>query len=122
MHRCCVKLSRSKFYRERKLLMTEKKKSNRTFIIVVVILLAIAGITVKYYFFKGPFLFAGTLEATKVDLSSRLSSVIADVKVKEGDHVTPGETLVDLSCDDVKVASTWADENYKRTLRLFKGG
>ncbi len=88
----------------------------------VIIILAAAGLTAKYYWLRGPFRFAGTLEATKVDLSSRLSSVIQDVSVKEGEHVKPEQIVLSLACDDLKVSSAWANENYNRTLRLFKAG
>jgi len=51
------------------------------------------------YFFalkKGGFTYAGTVEATEVDLSSRLTGVIASVNVREGDKVTANEQLVCL--------------------------
>ena len=82
----------------------------------------VAGAAVKQLFFNHGFLYAGTLEATKVDLSARLASAIREVKVQEGDRVKAGEELVTLLCDDVKVASELADINYNRTLRLFKAG
>ncbi len=68
------------------------------------------------------FRYAGTLEATKVDLSAQLSSTIKEVKVQEGDKVSPGEEVVSLVCDDVKVAADLANINYERTSRLSKAG
>ncbi|MDE2490542.1 MAG: efflux RND transporter periplasmic adaptor subunit [Elusimicrobia bacterium] len=84
--------------------------------------LATLGAVVKTLFFPAPFLYAGTLEATKVDLSSRLSSTIAAVIPQEGDDVKADEVLVRLTCDEVKVAADLADVNYRRALRLFKAG
>ncbi len=103
--------------------MSDKKKSKKLPRIVIGVLIVGAVVfTVKYLFFKPDFRYAGTLEATKVDLSSQVPSKIAEVYVHEGDHVTAGEKLVTLSCEDIKVADDIATENYNRTLRLFKSG
>ena len=91
-------------------------------ILIAAIIVIAAAISVKLIFFNRSFLYAGTLEATNVDLSAQLSETIAEVHVHEGDHVTKGEVLARLSCDDVKVTSDLANENYDRTLRLFRAG
>jgi HlyD family secretion protein len=69
-----------------------------------------------------PFRYAGTLEATKVDLSARLPAAIDQVRVQEGDRVTEGETLVVLSCEDFKIAARLAHQNYDRAVELSKSG
>lgn len=97
----------------------QSNKKKRIILIVAVIAI---GAAVKFTFFNRQFRFAGTLEATKVDLSSRLASAIDAVKVHEGDHVTENEELVNLICDDTKVVSDLANINYSRNLRLFKAG
>jgi HlyD family secretion protein len=79
-------------------------------------------VAVKLMFFPGTFRYSGTLEATKVDLSARLSSNIAAVKPQEGDRVKTGEEVVSLDCDDTKVAADLANINYARTQRLLKSG
>lgn len=84
-----------------------------------VLLLAAA---VKLLFFRKPFLYAGTLESTEVDLSARLASTIEAVVPQEGDRVTKDEEVVRLLCDDVKVAANLANINYRRSLRLFQNG
>jgi HlyD family secretion protein len=83
---------------------------------------AAIGAFVKLVLFPAPFLYAGTLEATKVDLSARLSSTIAAVVPQEGDAVTKDEELVRLTCDDVQVAADLAGVNYRRSQSLFKSG
>jgi len=91
----------------------------------IIVLLAVAivlGIAVKYIFFRSNFRYAGTLEATKVDLSARIASSIAKVEVQEGDHVTANEELLSLTCDDTKVASELANINFDRNQKLFKAG
>jgi HlyD family secretion protein len=97
----------------------EKKRSKAP--LVVVALVAI-GLVLKQTVFATPFRYAGTLEATKVDLSSEVPSKIAAVKVQEGDHVKSDQELIALACEDIKVAADLANQNYSRNLRLFKGG
>jgi HlyD family secretion protein len=96
-------------------------KNKKPLLIAAAVLIA-AGTAVKIFFFPATFLYAGTLEATKVDLSARLSSAIAAVVPQEGDRVTGDEELVRLVCDDAKVAADLADINYKRNKRLFENG
>ena len=87
---------------------------------MVVVTASAAGI--KFYVFGSDFRYAGTLEATKVDLSSEVASKISTLKVHEGDHIQPDQELVELACDDIKVAADLANQNYVRSLRLFRGG
>ncbi len=101
--------------------MTDKKKKLKIILVAAAIAIA-AAIAAKLLFFRGEFLYAGTLEATKVDLSARISSAIKAVNVQEGDHVTDDQELIVLACEDVKVASELANDNYRRTLGLFKAG
>lgn len=96
---------------------------NKKKIIIILAVVAIGiGILIKITFFPGDFRYAGTLEATKVELSSQVASRIESVKVQEGDHVKAGEDLVILSCEDIKVAADLANQNYNRANRLFRSG
>jgi HlyD family secretion protein len=101
--------------------MPEKKKAPRIILIGVGVAIA-AAIAAKLLFFRGEFLYAGTLEATKVDLSARISSAISSVHVLEGDHITENQELVTLACEDVKVASDLANDNFRRTVGLYRAG
>jgi HlyD family secretion protein len=96
------------------------KKSRR--IVLIILAFIFAGVAVKIVFFSQGFLYAGTLEATKVDLSAQLASTIAQVRPEEGDRVSSGEQVVALSCDDTKVAADLARINFDRGTRLFKAG
>jgi HlyD family secretion protein len=62
------------------------------------------------------------LEATKVDLAARLAAVIDEVRVREGERVKPGDTLVVLGCEDYKIAARLARENYTRDVQLARIG
>jgi len=72
--------------------------------------------------FGHEFLYAGTVEATEVDISARVSSVIEKKEVAEGDTVQKGQGLVRLACEDVRLASDLAEGNYKRAVELFQSG
>ena len=98
-----------------------KKRSFKPIILLAALAIAV-GVAVKMEYFNGPFLYAGTLEATDVDLSAQVASAIAEVKVQEGDRVSAQQEVVLLSCDDVKVAANLANINYNRNLRLFNAG
>jgi HlyD family secretion protein len=101
--------------------MTDKKRPPKIILIGVGVVI-VAAIAAKLLFFQSEFLYAGTLEATKVDLSARISSAISAIRVLEGDHVTENQELVALACEDVKVASELANTNFHRTLGLFRTG
>jgi HlyD family secretion protein len=72
--------------------------------------------------FGGGYQYAGTVEATEVDLSARVSSVIATRDVAEGDSVKKGQTLMKLACEDVMLAADLAESNYKRARELYQAG
>ncbi|MBH2006267.1 MAG: efflux RND transporter periplasmic adaptor subunit [Myxococcaceae bacterium] len=69
-----------------------------------------------------PFLYAGTLETTRIDLSMQLPSRIASVLVQEGDFIHPGQLLIELSCEDFKIASQYLNQNYARSRKLLSTG
>jgi len=69
-----------------------------------------------------PFRYAGTLEATKVDLSARLSAAIQTLNVDEGDRVKTEEVLVLLACEDFKLTAQLTHNTYERNLALSKSG
>lgn len=95
------------------------KKDKRLLAVPVVLALAFAG----WSWFKGrDFRYAGTVEATEVSLSPRISSTIKAVSVQEGDAVKAGQLVVELACEDVKLASEIAERDFSRSERLYKDG
>ena len=68
------------------------------------------------------FRYAGTVEATDVSLSPRISSTISTVTVQEGDVVVPGQPLVEFGCEDLKLAADIAAHDFARSDRLYKEG
>jgi HlyD family secretion protein len=97
-----------------------KKKPPRAVVIAAVLI--VVAVILKFFVFNHEFRYAGTLESTKVDLSARVASAIKAVNVQEGDHVKGGQVLINLSCEDIKVADDLANINYNRNLRLFNAG
>ena len=87
---------------------------------VAAIVIGVAATT--FFILEKPFRYAGTLEATKVDLSARVAAAIEQVRVHEGDRVKEGELLVTLACEDYKIAARLAHDNYDRSRKLSKIG
>ncbi len=101
--------------------MNNRKKLPKIILITMAVVI-IAAIAAKFLFFRKEFLYAGTLESTKVDLSAQISSAIGKVNVQEGAHVAENQELVVLTCEDVKVASQLANDNFRRTVGLYRAG
>ena len=96
--------------------------AKRKKIIIAAVAVIAIGIAIKLIFFKSIFLYAGTIEATKVDVPARVTSVISKLSVDEGDHLKKGQTLLTLACEDYKLAEEIATEDFTRADRLFKEG
>lgn len=96
------------------------KKDKR--LLLAIPLLAVVALGVRRHLRRSDFRYAGTVEATDVDLSPRISSTISAVNVREGDKVKPGDVLVELGCEDLKLAADLAQADYARAERLFKEG
>lgn len=94
---------------------------NRKRLLIPAILIVIL-LVVRIVSLRSTFLYAGTIEATKVDLSSRVTSVIGTFDVEEGDKVVASQVLVRLSCEDIKLAADIASADYDRAEKLFKAG
>lgn len=85
-------------------------------------LLAVAGFLAWNWSSKRDFRYAGTVEATEVSLSPRISSTISAVSVREGERVEKGQALVELGCEDLKLAAGIAERDFSRAERLYKAG
>lgn len=92
----------------------------KIFLIVAAILLVVTAFFVKTFILDNNFYYAGTLEATKVDLAARLPAAINEITVYEGDHVKEGQVLITLVCEDYKIAAKLDQENYNRNKQLLE--
>lgn len=91
---------------------------------IVIALLVLSGLGALIWWLVKPkdFLYAGTVEATEVLLSSRVASVIDSVAVKEGDTVEAGQVLMTLAGEDLRVAADLAAKEYRRGAELIRSG
>jgi membrane fusion protein YbhG len=86
-------------------------------ILGVLVLIIITVIVIKINL-NSNFYYAGTVEATEVDVPSRLSSTIRVFLAKEGVKVKKSDTLVKLSCEDIEIEAENAREEFKRAVKL----
>ena len=90
--------------------------------IAAAVILAAAAAAAWYFSRGGEFLYSATVEATEVDVSSRLSSLIAAKEVSEGESVRRAQSLFRLDCDEFKLAADVAERDFARAEQLYKGG
>jgi HlyD family secretion protein len=57
-----------------------------------------------------------------VDVPARVSSVIENILVREGDIAHSGQLLLVLSCEDIKITATQAKRDLERAARLVNQG
>ncbi|MBN8541214.1 MAG: efflux RND transporter periplasmic adaptor subunit [Deltaproteobacteria bacterium] len=101
--------------------MTSKKPFNKKLLLPVPLIL----IAIIAYFFlgrKSEFHYVGTVEATKTDISSRISSVISSFPAREGSRVKKGDLLVQMACEDTKLILDSTKKDFERAERLFRIG
>ncbi len=91
-------------------------------IVVGVLGTVLTGLVVWRVFFAGEFRYAGTIEATEVDVPARIASVIAALEAHEGQEVPAGAVLVRLAGEDIRLAADLNERNYQRALSLFNSG
>lgn len=99
-----------------------KNKKKWAIIIAVAIVVITACVLIFRFFMRGPFVYAGTLETTKVILTSRVASDVAEIYVVEGDSVVAGQPMITLSCDVYKVMATQINGDYERAVTLREKG
>jgi HlyD family secretion protein len=89
--------------------------------VVIVLLLVIGGLI---WWFARPqeFRYAGTIEATEVDVSPAVSASIAAYSVKEGDAVKTGQVLVRLDGPDIRLNAQLAEADHHRGQQLLRDG
>ena len=78
---------------------------------IIIGLAVIIGVT-TWILNRRPFLYAGAVEATEVDISARVQSVISAREVDEGAQVQAGQTLIRLACEDLRLAADIAENQH----------
>lgn len=102
----------------------KKLKSFKIFVVSFIGAIAVVAMigVVKYFVARRSFYYAGTLETTKVVVSSRVASDVSDVYVTEGDNVSTGQPLMEMSCDVYKILATQIDKDFERASQLRSRG
>src|SRR4051812_43688575 len=90
--------------------------------IPIIILIAAAVFGLWKFTQRSGFTYAGTVEATYVDISPQVTTTISSVTVHEGDEVKLGQTLIELAGDDIKLAADIAEKDFRRAATLYKSG
>ncbi|HTA75745.1 MAG TPA: efflux RND transporter periplasmic adaptor subunit [bacterium] len=99
----------------------KKPASKRKYIFILLGLLAL-GALIYWRIISDKFVYAGTVEATEVDVDSQLASNVTSLQVDEGQAVTQGQLLVTLDGPDYKIAQEQANDDYNRGLKLYQSG
>jgi len=99
----------------------KKPASKRKYIFILLGVLAL-GVLIYWRIISTKFVYAGTVEATEVDVASQLASTVNSLQVDEGQAVTQGQLLVTLDGPDYKVAQETANDDYERGLKLYQAG
>lgn len=68
------------------------------------------------------FKYSGTIETTKVTLSSKVASDILKLSLEEGDEVKAGDVIVKLDDEKFRIAAKQLDNSYGRSCKLKKDG
>jgi HlyD family secretion protein len=96
--------------------LSKKKKKIATIIVLTLIII----IVIKAFIFPSKFIYSGTLEADKIDLSARVVSIIQSYSTSEGSKAKAGDTLATLACEDIKISSEQSIRDFERAEKLFK--
>ncbi|MDR1288815.1 MAG: HlyD family efflux transporter periplasmic adaptor subunit [Holosporales bacterium] len=75
----------------------------------------------KYLNHDQAFMFAGTLDTTRVILSSKVAADIVYLPVEEGRPVKKGDLVAKLNDESFRIASRQIDAEFQRGLGLSKG-
>ncbi len=90
-------------------------------IIIPVAVIALAALA-YWRIQSNQFAYAGTVEATEVDVSAQEASTIQSRPVDEGQAVTQGQVMAVLDGSDYKIQQSLAEDDYERGLKLFQSG
>ncbi len=102
--------------------MVSKKQKILIISAIVLVVVVVGALVLRHMLQRRPFVYAGTLETTKVIVSARVPSDIAAFNVAEGDMVQQGQQLLELTCDVYKILATQIDGDYERAVALKERG
>ncbi len=89
--------------------------------IIIPLLLAVTALVV-WRLKVNAFVYAGTVEATEVDISAKVASTLKSIEVKEGEVAQEGQLLASFTGEDYRLTQSQADEDYRRGAVLYRSG
>ncbi|MGE0614251.1 MAG: efflux RND transporter periplasmic adaptor subunit [Bacteriovoracia bacterium] len=98
------------------------KKRDPRLILIPLALVAVLAWAGSRWLWKPAFRYAGTIEATRIDLPARVATVVSEINVEEGEAVKKGQKLATLACEEVRIAGRLATENFERGRKLRATG
>jgi HlyD family secretion protein len=90
--------------------------------VLIALVIVIAGVAVYLVTKSRQSIYVGTIEATKVDISPRVGSLIEKIFVDEGAKVEKDSALFSLACEDIRLKKETLDRDYDRAKKLFASG
>ena len=95
---------------------------NKKYLLIIPLVIIVIA-TVKFNKDKlSPMRISGTVEATQIILSSRISSNIKNIAFNEGDSIKKDIVLVNLDCEDINVTYARLLDDYDRAKKLLSSG
>ena len=96
-----------------------KIKSNKKLIPIAIIAI---GAIIYFVIPDDESIYVGTIEVTEVDVAPRVSSLVAERVVDEGDFVKTGDVLYRLTCEDILVDNDKSTKDFERARVLLASG
>lgn len=87
--------------------------------LVLLVLIGSAYFAYRRYQAQKPFEWAGTVEARAITVGSRTGGRVAQVRVQEGDQVTPGQVLLELEHGDLDAQRAGAAATLEQAQAAF---
>ena len=91
---------------------------NKKWVGLGAVAILLTGALLARRFWIRDFPYAGTIEATKIELPARVATVVDAIEVGEGEKVRKGQKLVSLACEELRISSRHTDEDFTRAERL----
>lgn len=90
--------------------------------VAALVVVAIVGWLHRGIFSPAELFYAGSLEATRVIIPSRLPSQIMKFDVKAGDRIKKGDVIAELDKSDLQITLKKTKSKYERAAALYKAG
>lgn len=94
----------------------------KKYLLITAVILTAVGTMAYTLFLKKPFEYAGTIEATRIDLPARIATVVKTIPVEEGQIVNKDQLVAELACEEITITYNLANKTFERAKRLKQIG